>query len=102
MSFQLRRNIGIQPHRGTWERVQDGFEDDSRAFATEGQRPCRHLVQHRPEGEQIGARIQFLGPHLLRRHVSDGAERRAGAGQVLLRVDGHGVRVGNRSRWLSE
>jgi len=37
----------------------------------------------RATGEQIRVCVQFFGSDLLRRHVSDGAERRAGASQVL-------------------
>ena len=47
-----------------------------------GNCPGRHLVEHRAEGKQVGARVQFLGPHLLRRHVGDRAHRRARTGQV--------------------
>ena len=49
-----------------------------------GSVPGRHLVQHRAEGKQIGARIQFLALGLLRRHVGHRAQRRPGTGQVLL------------------
>ena len=72
--------------------IQNGFEDHPRTFAAERQRPGRHLVQHRAEREQVGAGIEFLASHLLRRHVGDGAQRRTGAGQMLLRVDGRGAR----------
>ena len=61
-SFQFGWHVGIQPHHGRGRRVENGFEDDSRAFPTEGQRPCCHLVEDRAEGEQIRAAIEFLGP----------------------------------------
>lgn len=58
--------------------------------------PARgHLVQHEPEGEQIGARVDRLAPCLLRGHVRDGADRHAGAGQRLVR-NAHGGQRGLR------
>ena len=53
--------------------------------------PGRHLVEHGAEGEQIGALVEFFAARLLRRHVGDGAEHQAGAGEVLV---GHFGRLG--------
>ncbi len=64
-------------------RVQNGFEDDRRTLATEGQHPCCHFVQHSAKGEQIATRIQFFRPRLLRRHIRYRAERRTGAGEMI-------------------
>ena len=49
--------------------------------------PSRHLVQHEAEGEQIGSHVQLLTAHLLRGHVSRGANCRPGTGKV----QGNGV-----------
>ena len=46
--------------------------------------PGRHLVEHGAEAEEIAARVERLGPGLLRRHVADGAERRPLARQRRL------------------
>ena len=43
-----------------------------------------HLVKHSSEGEQIGARVQILAAHLLRRHVGNRAQRRSRGGQRFL------------------
>ncbi len=88
--FEFRRHVGIQSHRCYWSSVQDRVEDDTRTFPTEGQRPCRHFVQDGTKREQIRAGIQFLASDLFRRHEGDGAKGRTGAGEMLLRVDGHG------------
>ena len=84
MSFQFGRKIGIQAHWRNRSAIQDRVEDDSRTVSAEGQRAGGHFIEHRAEREQIGTGVQFFPSRLLRRHVSDGAERRAGAGQVLL------------------
>ena len=84
MSFQLRRKVGIQPHCGNRVTIQNRVEDHRRTLAAERQRARRHLVEHRSEREQVGARIQLFRPHLLRRHVGHRAQRRARTGQVLL------------------
>ena len=55
--------------------------------AAKGQRAGGHLVEHDAEGEQVGAGVEFLAARLLGRHVGDGAQWRAGAGEVLV-VDG--------------
>ncbi len=81
--FQLEWHLVIQAHDWNGYRVQNGFEDDSRAFSAERRRSRRHLVQHRPEGKQVGSAVQFLGADLFRRHVADRAQRRARTGQVL-------------------
>jgi hypothetical protein len=43
----------------------------------------KHAVEHDSEGEQIGARIQFFTQRLLRAHVGNRAQRRAGGSQVV-------------------
>jgi hypothetical protein len=40
-------------------------------------------VQDDAEGKQIATRIQFFCPRLLRRHVSNRAERETGAGEMI-------------------
>ena len=83
MTFQSRRNLRIQLRRRLWLVAQDGAANLARAVALERHLAGRHLVQHRAKGEQVGARVQFLGLHLLRRHVGHCAQHRARAGQVL-------------------
>ena len=82
--FQPCRHFMIQPHRRHWRAIHDGFANHGRAFAVEGNIARRHFVQHCAKREKIAARIQFPPAHLLRRHVGDGAQHRAGAGQVRL------------------
>ena len=86
--FQLRLGTsGFSRTGGTGARFRIASKMTRRTFATERQRARRHLVEHRAEREQVRARVQFLGPHLLRRHVGDRAHRRARTGQVLLVID---------------
>ena len=84
---------GFSRTAGTGGRFRIAVEDDSLVSPRNGIVPGRHLIQHRTEGEQIGARIQLFRAHLLRRHVGDGAHRRARTGQMLL-VDRCRRRVG--------
>jgi hypothetical protein len=80
--------------------VQDAVEHGARGRAGEGTLARHHLVEHRAEREEIGARVDRLAERLLRRHVGDGAERHARARQ-LGRLVGPAVGVvGRRERRL--
>src|SRR5271169_1205095 len=95
--FQLWWQIGIYAEGGYRSAFQNCVEDDAGGISPKREKPCRHLVQDGPEREQIGSGIQFLSPDLLRRHVSDSAQRGAGAGKVLLGLDGRSAQ-GNALR----
>ena len=60
--------------------MQDVVEDHCRCGPRECGAAGYHFVQHRAEGEQVGARIEVFAARLLGRHVCDGADRRTGAG----------------------
>ena len=88
MSSSFARTSGIQPHG-----ERPGRDSESRRRSPpivsprNGRRARRHLVQHHSKREQIGARIQFLAPHLLRRHVGHCAELpRRGSSAVQFRT----------------
>ena len=66
------------------------MEDHTGAFTTERQRTSRHLVEHRPKGEQVRACVQLLGAYLFRRHVSNGPQGRSRTSQVLRADSGCG------------
>jgi hypothetical protein len=63
---QRIRQLRIDPPGGRGHPVQDGFEDDSERAAGERLLTGRHLVEHGPEREQIGAMVHLLAPRLLR------------------------------------
>src|ERR1700722_15016169 len=50
-----------------------------------------HLVEDGAERKQVAAGVEFLSASLFRRHVGNGAESRAGAGEVLVLKRGHGI-----------
>ena len=77
--------------------VQNAVENHRGGFARKWKPPGRHLVQHGPKGKQIAAGIQFLALGLLRRHVRDGPDGHAGAGQV--RLDIESLRRIGRTAW---
>ncbi len=68
-------------------------------LAPEGRRARQHLADHDAQREDIRAGIDRLTAHLLGRHVSNGAEQHAGAGQLccghrrLRRIGARGVVV---------
>ena len=48
--------------------------------------PGAHLVQHRAEGKQIGAAVEFFSADLFGAHVRDGADGGAGTGEIFFVV----------------
>ena len=67
-----------ESHRGF---IQNGFKDYGGGFPAEGRLPGGHLIQHGPEGKDVGTFIQVFAARLLGRHVSDGAHGRTVRGE---------------------
>jgi hypothetical protein len=67
--FELGGKPGIETHRGRGCAVQDLVENDSRSLAAKWNHSRRHFVEDDAEGEQIGAGIERLAPHLFGRHI---------------------------------
>src|SRR5437867_1468969 len=86
--FELMWHIRVDPNRRHWWTLQNGIEDKCRSVAPERKSSRAHLVQHCPEGEQISASVEFFSSYLLRGHIGNRAQRRTGAGQLLLRLYG--------------
>ncbi len=86
--FELVRYVRVDPHWGHRRALQNRIEDQRRSGASKWQRCRAHLIQHRPEREQVCSSVEFLAPHLLRGHIGNRAKRRTGTGKVLLRADG--------------
>ncbi len=68
--------------------VQDRVEDDRGRLARERQRARRHLVEDRPEREEVRAGVRELPARLLGGHVRHRAHRRAGRREVVPGPDG--------------
>ncbi len=65
--------------------------------------PGRHLVEHRAEGEDVGARVGLLALELLGRHVLERPEDRAFLRQALLRRERRqAARVSRRRHRLGQ
>src|SRR5271170_504203 len=62
--------------------------NDARAFAAEGKCAGGHLVEHHTKGEEISAEVEFFSANLFWRHVRNGANGGAGAGEIELHGDG--------------
>ena len=88
--LELSRQSRIQFDR--WHRIliQDGFEHDRGSSARKRLLAGRHLIQHHSERKEIGAMVQRLAARLLRRHIADGAHRRARSGELAF-VEGGGL-----------
>ena len=59
--------------------------------ALEGTLAAKHFVENAAEAEDVGTMIGRLAPHLLRRHVSRGAENLSGTGVDRFPVEGFTV-----------
>ena len=94
--FQVRRQIRIQADQRGWRPVQDGIEDGPGGVPLERKESGRHLVQQNAERKQVSASVQRLSQHLLRRHVGDRAQRRAGTGEIVLGNRGRSLRIFRR------
>src|SRR5580692_9616854 len=89
--FELGRNIGVEANRGGGSSIENRFEKNAAGLAAKGKRAGAHFVEHRAEGEKVGAGVEVFAPNLLGRHVSDGAHGAAGTGELLFVERGHGV-----------
>ncbi len=65
------------------------MHDRQQARTPERRLPCRSLVQHRAEREQVGPEIERLAAGLLGRHVGD----RPDGGPGIRQVGGHRRRI---------
>ena len=83
MCFEWRGEIGIEANRRDGSAVQDGFEDDAAGVAAKRERPRRHFVEDDAEGKEVAASVEIFAADLLGRHVGDGAESAAGAGEMF-------------------
>src|SRR5579862_4373279 len=70
-SFEINRDLHIQPHRSGWRLVQYRVKDVARSFAAEENQSRCHLIQHCPKRKQVSPRIQFLAAYLLGRHGAE-------------------------------
>ena len=77
----------MRSESGARRPVEDRLEDGGGGAAGEGRVAGGHLVEHHPEGEEVGAGVHLLAPRLLGRHVGHGPQRRARARREL--VGGH-------------
>src|SRR3982075_2164579 len=75
--------VRIDASGGGRRTLQDRVKNYARGIAAEWEQTGRHFVQHNPEREKVSSRIQFLAPHLLRRHIGDSAQSHAWTGEML-------------------
>ena len=66
---QLRRHVRIEVNRRDRGPIENRVEDDGSSRPAEGLPPRDHLVQDRPEREQVGSMVQRHAARLLGRHI---------------------------------
>ena len=79
-ALQGRRNIGTERRQFRWVFFHDGDHRVGGRITFEGTLAAQHFVQHGAEREEVGARVNGLAAHLLRRHVADCAHHCAWVG----------------------
>src|SRR5438067_8001116 len=85
---QFRGQFGIQSQWIGGFPVQNGFEYQTRCRTAKRQDACRHFVQNHTKGKYIGALIEVLATHLLGRHIRDGSQCAARAGEIRMVYSG--------------
>ncbi len=85
-ALELRRQVRIELAGRNRIPVENAFKDDRRRIAVEGRPAGGHLVECGAKGKEVRAAVEFFSPRLLGRHVGDGSEGAAGAGQVFQRL----------------
>ncbi len=79
--FQLRGNLFVQASGGSRRLVENRFVNHSGCVAGKGEAAGGHFIEHRAEGEQVSAGIEFLAASLLGRHIGNGADGRSRTGE---------------------
>ncbi len=90
-ALKLGREIGIEAHRRDGSAIQDAIGDYAGCIAAEGHGARGHFVEDYAEAEEIGAGVELFAAHLLRRHVGNRTDCRAGAGHEFGIYAGGGV-----------
>ena len=71
--LELRRQVGVEAQGRSGRAVQNGVVDHGRGRARERLPARGHFIEHRPEGEEVSTRVEFLSSCLLGRHISNSA-----------------------------
>src|SRR5207302_8689068 len=80
-TLEFGRRAGIQGDGSYRRAVQDVVKDDGAGAARERELAGGQLIEDAAEREEIASSVEFLAARLFRRHVGDGADGGAGAGE---------------------
>ena len=80
--------LGVVPGGGHRRRVDVLPDDAHRIVSQEGRAPCDHLVEHGPQGVQVGLGGHVAAHGLFRRHIGHGAHHHPFQGKPRA-VQGH-------------
>src|SRR5439155_14645384 len=72
-ALEVDGQLGPQPPRRGRGGAEDLVYQGGGERLTPRQSPSRELVEHHPQGEEIGPRVQLLAEQLLRGHVGERA-----------------------------
>ena len=86
--FELDGQLWIDADRCDGISIQDRIENHAGGVAAKRQSASGHFVEDDAKRKQVRARIEILATNLLGRHVGNGADGGAGAGQEFLRREG--------------
>ena len=81
-ALELGGQRGVKADRCYWRVIEDAIENFGGTVATERGAASRHFIEDYTEAEKIAASIEVAAAGLFGRHVSDGAESGAGAGEI--------------------
>ena len=90
---ERRRRRRQNPRDGLRLVAQDRGDQGRTRGPGKGSRSRRHLVERRPQREDVGAAVRLFSFHLFRRHVGEGSEDRAFLCEIPA-LPGHRWRVG--------
>src|SRR5258708_4548502 len=81
-AFELSREPGIETEGSDWRVIEDAVENFGGAVAAECRAAGGHFIEDDAKAEKIAARIEIAAAGLFGRHIGDGAESGAGAGEI--------------------
>jgi len=81
-AFELSRESGIEADGRDRRMIENAVENFRGTVTAECRAPSGHFVEDDAKAKEIAASVEIAAAGLFRRHVGDGAESGAGAGEI--------------------